>query len=263
NDYKQTPLHISVEKELQTLTKEILKRTNKVNVKDADGYTPLHIAAEKMNKKIAVMLINKKASVSIKNNYGYTPIDISVALNDIKTLAVLLSKRNVINKKDEIGNTLLHKAVNNTSLKTVQYLLRKKAYVNTKNIYNATPICYIVNKDIMYNSKFKDIHLLKLLIPLGSQIHVKLENQIQLLENTLISYKEKEAILLLQAGINPNIKDSKLNTIPLEKTFLTKFRELQKLLILSTINAKLLRREPLKIPDSWQSNENIIIRYIF
>ena len=92
NEEGQNALMIACKKDSElSLIKELIKKTENLDLKDNEGQTAIIIATTKNNKKIIECLIEEKCNLNIKDNSGKTALEISALENyNPEILEVLL-----------------------------------------------------------------------------------------------------------------------------------------------------------------------------
>jgi len=109
-------------------------------LQDEYGKTPLHWAIIKKSFKISKLLIEKGAKLDIKDKNGQTPLHLSTMIKSLKIVKLLIKKGANINVQDEDGKTPLHLSVKYKHLKIVKFLVEKDADVNDKDKDGQTPL---------------------------------------------------------------------------------------------------------------------------
>lgn len=107
--FKWTELHLSILKNDEKLTKELLEKGADINETDEYGNTALHIAVIKNIPKMVQLLIKKGAKVDIFNKKKHTPIHLAVMESSKQCVKELLESS--INIKDDDGDTPLALAI--------------------------------------------------------------------------------------------------------------------------------------------------------
>lgn len=87
----QTPLHKAVQKEEESIIKDLIEYGANVNPQDNSGFSPLHIAADLGCDGIIKLLVENGATIDLRNRDGYTPLRVASFNGDRETVEQLLS----------------------------------------------------------------------------------------------------------------------------------------------------------------------------
>lgn len=241
DDQKCSALHwVSSEYEMDCV-KELLNRGADVNAQDNEGNAPLHWAAHNGHLRLIKKLLTYNADIEIKDNYGDTPLFRAIKYSTVPTIEFLIDNGANINFKNEYGETALHIAASSKDLDAVRFLLKKGVNINAKDQYGNTPLLTTITNE------FNENHfcIIELLVSKGADINAQnidgntlchlffqLE-QINIINNLFLKIKklspdfniqnklgrtvlmmasyyhmEKSVKLLIEAGVNVNLKDN-------------------------------------------------------
>lgn len=151
---------------------QILKKNPDVNMKDEedDGNTPLIISSEDGLKSITELLIQRGAEINKTNNFGETPL-MKAAYKGKKDIVDLLIKNGAnVNMKDDEGTTPLMWAVSHprptqSNTDVVKLLLQSGAVINETDANGETALTiakktgFIEDKKDMIDIIEKEINL--------------------------------------------------------------------------------------------------------
>lgn len=133
-----TPLHIAVQNNKESILKMLISSGYPLNTRNSDGYTPLAIAVEKDYNQLALILLENKANPFIQiDSNGNNAALIALKNNNVSILAGIAKCSSTMS--DIQGNTILHYAARISNAATIQNLLSYGLDKNVKNIYDETP----------------------------------------------------------------------------------------------------------------------------
>lgn len=133
-----TPLHIAVQNNKESILKMLISSGYPLNTRNSDGYTPLAIAVEKDYNQLALILLENKANPFIQiDSNGNNAVLIALKNNNASILAGIAKCSSTMS--DIQGNTILHYAARISNAETIQNLLSYGLDKNVKNIYDETP----------------------------------------------------------------------------------------------------------------------------
>lgn len=111
--------------------RDILKRGQDPNMRDAFGYTPLTVAALEKRPACIAALLERGADVNLSSAGGWTPlIGGAMAGAGIDVLEPLLKKGAEIDARNQWGCTALYYAAGFGAVGTVDYLIKRGAAVD-------------------------------------------------------------------------------------------------------------------------------------
>ncbi|KAL4716005.1 hypothetical protein ACJJTC_003794 [Scirpophaga incertulas] len=140
NKAGQTPLHVSVNKQLEEPLKILASEGQNdtdplsavVDVKDKEGHTVLQAAIEAAWVPGVCVALEAGADVTLKANDGETPIHSAAALGNLDVLYEILSvakQKDAIDFQNEEGETALFKAIANGHIECVKVILDEGASI--------------------------------------------------------------------------------------------------------------------------------------
>ncbi|GAB6029608.1 hypothetical protein CHUAL_005348 [Chamberlinius hualienensis] len=181
-----------------------------INFKDeTTGYTALMFAISNGNIDLVTMLVHFSADVNVQDNKGNTPLHLAVFNSSSKTVHILLSKEAKVNVANQDGNTPLHIACQHYGISDkylIVKLLQVKPDVFGKNKDGATPLDLAAQYD-----KQEAVALLLDHEP-------TLRNSYRAFHEAAIRGHAGVLKLMLDYGIDPNIKDEKTLATALHET---------------------------------------------
>lgn len=129
-DFKQTPLHIIIERNDVFLLQYLLEKPKlDVNLASLHGETPLIIACQSGKSKIVDLLLRKgKADVNKPLPNGQTPLHIAVSNRNLFLVRELIKYGADVNKTDCFFNSPLTLALTVPSYTIVKYLIKQGAH---------------------------------------------------------------------------------------------------------------------------------------
>jgi ankyrin repeat protein/CHAT domain-containing protein len=146
-NYGWTSLHFAAQKGKNDVLKELLSKTNNMDVQKEDGFTPLMMAVYNNKFETVLLLLDNNASPLIKNADGQNVIDITKELN-YKDIEMLFYDTEKAKAQYALNKSLWDACMKKrTDADEVKALLEKGAHPNAYNeeIYSALGIA--VRKD--------------------------------------------------------------------------------------------------------------------
>lgn len=133
-----TPLHIAVQNNKESILKMLISSGYPLNTRNSDGYTPLAIATEKNYRTLALTLLENGANPFIQiDSAGNNAALIALKNNNMSILEGIVKYSATMS--DIQGNTILHYAARISNAATIQTLISYGLDKNVKNIYDETP----------------------------------------------------------------------------------------------------------------------------
>ena len=186
-----------------------------VNARDDDGDTPLHGAAKRnANPDILELLISHGSSIDPRNEDGYTPLHMAVAWNVkspriLEIVEVLVRHGANIEAKGENQYRPLHMAAtfNNANPEILELLVRHGADIEALSGFGGTPL--------LHASGNSNPAMVETLLRLGANVDVRFDDAGWTALHVAASRDStspKTIELLLDAGVDPSIKDTKGRT---------------------------------------------------
>lgn len=183
NTYKQTALHLAIERGNIEMVSFLISHHKIINVNlKSNNIAPLHLAIMARNLKIVKLLVEAGADIEQKMDASYlhpddalvtaeeeeqidqdTPLMIAVLLNNIEMTKILLDKGADVTKK-YYDLTLLHLAIDveniNAEIVTllIDKFIEKGLSIDTQDIIGRTPLSYSIEKSL---SKITELLLKK------------------------------------------------------------------------------------------------------
>lgn len=181
-----------------------------INYKDeTTGYTALMFAISNGNLDLVTMLVHFSADVNVQDNKGNTPLHLAVFNSSSKTVHILLSKEAKVNVANQDGNTPLHIACQHYGISDkylIVKLLQVKPDVFVKNKDGATPLDLAAQYD-----KQEAVSMLLDHEP-------SLRNSYRAFHEAAIRGHTGVIKLMLDYGIDPNIRNEKTQCTALHET---------------------------------------------
>ncbi|KAF2879739.1 hypothetical protein ILUMI_26435, partial [Ignelater luminosus] len=137
--YRKSNLCYEIVFESSNTVMDILQTSDKVNVRDANGYTLLHYAAFHGKLDVIDWLLSNDAVTNATDLYGVTPLHCSIIGGNFSAFCKLLCNAS-INTRDRSELTPLHYAVAYKRLRMIDMLLSKGADMNSESVFGATPL---------------------------------------------------------------------------------------------------------------------------
>ena len=103
--------------------KKCLAEGKDVNEPDQYGDTPLHISVEREKIEAVKFLVNQKANINIQNAKETTALHLGIKEENLVIVDFLVAQGANVNQKDGNGNPPLHLAVRERNVAIVQKLL--------------------------------------------------------------------------------------------------------------------------------------------
>lgn len=182
NDAGQTCLFKAVTYNKVDLIKRMIELGCDVNHQDNEGCTPLFYVkgddrdwtrATSPNLKVAKLLLENGSDPNHQDNSGATPIQ---KVDDIFVLNALVRAGADVHSVDHAGQTCLFNAVRNIKVDLVKRMINLRCDINHQDNEGSTPLFYCDGSDRIWDSQ--------------NSLHLEI------------------AILLLEAGADPGIKDN-------------------------------------------------------
>ena len=194
-----------------------------INSKDLNMKSALHYTARKGNTELSCFLIKRNFNLDARDKQMKTPLhyacqyshyEVSKLLIDGCFIESNLTKNDCNNKilnkcdieaKDNHNRNCLHFAVGSTSIELVLLILSScKNLINCLDSFNRTPLHYLVWNDCSNGDK-----IFKLLVEYDVDINATDFDGLTALHYASESGKSKYIPLLINAGIDINIKDTR------------------------------------------------------
>lgn len=146
--FKQTPLHLAVERGLNEIAKKIINKTNNINIQDSGGNTALMIAAKKNNNEIFQILLNKQARVDIINKDDHEVWDLTKNPKIHQALLQTEHYRDAL-KKAQTQEKII-KAIEEDNLEEIQNIFSESIGVDEPiypSNHEETPLIFAIKKE--------------------------------------------------------------------------------------------------------------------
>ncbi len=233
NEWGQTPLHYTLNEEIVEV---LIAHGADIEARSSSGSTPLMSAACSRNRDIGV-LISKGADVNARDSYGRTPLHFAVLWGTRKEIDELVINGADLNAADKRGYTSLHAAIAGgfnagpAPEKLKQLLMYRSVDINAKSSYGLTPLDMAVSRcgeevvallrkhgarhgkphRIALTEAIKngDTSKIKELIARGADVNARNLSGDTLLHVAVFREKAEAVRLLLGAGANPDVLNTK------------------------------------------------------
>lgn len=199
NKKGETPLHIAVYRRNIQFIKLLLDGSDCINVPNIQGNTPLFLAVRLGPVKIVHLLLEKGAELNIENVRKEKPIHIACWHGKGKIVQILIDKGSKLNVKDRYGNTELHVACRRGHLNIAKALLRSGSEINAANRKGNTPLHRAV--------KGNHYKLVELLIEEGADISVKNDEGQTALDKAISLSNKKSVIVFLNKRESKSVEN--------------------------------------------------------
>ena len=196
-------LHITANRKLPMLTKDLIDEGADVDKKNKAGWTALHYAAVANAAEVVEVLIDGGADFHAKDiALGQTPLHYAANWGSVEAARALLKKGADVLKRDESGLTPLHCVGDNAVL--VKMLLDWKADVHAKAKNGLTPLHLAAWRN--------DSEAVRALLIGGAKVHAT-DNDGNTPLLWAAQYNASEAVReLLNGRADPNVTDNDGNT---------------------------------------------------
>jgi ankyrin repeat protein len=167
------------------------------------GATPLHFAVDRGNQKICELLLDAKGSASVTNYVGTTPLHLAAVRGNTNLMALLLERGadpNVMTVDNDWSPLMA--AIGALSTNAVKLLLEKRADPNLAGLRNHSEKPH---SPLHIASSFSPAPgIVKLLLEAKANMEVTNGAGFTPLQSAVRYQKDEVALVLLNAGANPN-----------------------------------------------------------
>ncbi|XP_077297906.1 uncharacterized protein LOC143919454 [Arctopsyche grandis] len=205
NNNGKSLLHIAVIGANISAAIFFLERGIEPNIIDVNHRTPLHWAVLTNElEEISKLLIRNGADLNAADKFDCTPLHYAVEKSKYNLTKMLIQRGAEINARDKLGRTALHKFTKN-SIPFVDLLLKKGANVDIVDVYERSPLYYMV---IPKNLKSPNFNMIALMSRFGA---VKLDKTGWTLLHVAVVYLQYPVVVdIFQRldNIDVNVRDN-------------------------------------------------------
>lgn len=219
----KTALQLAIDTGSLPLVKTLLDQGARADIPDAKGNTALHYAVSAQNHDVFSLLLRDQHQINALNHQEKTPLALAITLYDGFYAAQLLAHGANINLKDQQQQTLLHQLTDDSEYnvryeKTVAAISNEQLLLLMSDDDTAARIEWLLRHEIDINAQDNKGNTVLHQLAIRSthiELFKRLLQQKPILDtvnqqgNTAlylaIQAEEEMALLLLQAGANPNL----------------------------------------------------------